>query len=77
MDNDNVKEFTQPQGKQPKTAAQIRAAVEAELSEARLKEGRAKIRAIVVEVNAAKAVVAAKEAQLEAIFEEYSDVITL
>ena len=58
-----------------RTRQSIRAAIETELTEARVKEVRSKLKKLVEELATAKAVVAGKEAEITALFEDYSDVL--
>ena len=72
MADDNVQQIG---GKPPRTKESLVKAVENELSEARLKEFRGKLKQLVVDRDAAKKVLAAKEAEIDALCEDYSDVI--
>ena len=74
-DNDNVKEIPQQQQKGPRTRASIRKAIEGELTEAKVKEVKAKLKKLVEDLAAAKRVVAAKEAEIESLFEDYADIL--
>jgi hypothetical protein len=71
MEDNNVKEI-KPGGR---TRDSIRKAIEGELTEAKLKEVKAKLKQLVTELASAKKVVAAKEAEINALFEDYADVI--
>jgi len=58
-----------------RTRASLRTAIEAELTEAKVKEARSKLKKLVEELAAAKAVVAAKEQEIANLFEDYADVL--
>lgn len=58
-----------------RTRASIRKAIESELTETKIKEVRGKLKQLVTELATAKNVVRAKEAEIEALFEDYADVI--
>lgn len=62
-------------GKGLRTKASLIKAIEGELAEARLKEFRAKLKALVIEREAAAAVLRGKEDQITDLAEQYSDVI--
>lgn len=72
-DEDNVKDA--PQGKQPRSAADIRKSIETQLRDARVKEATDKAKKLVSELVAAKKVVSSKEDELAQMFAEYDDVI--
>jgi hypothetical protein len=69
-ENDNVTPM-----KGGRTRASLRAAIESELTETRVKEARGKLKKLVEELAAAKAVVTAKEAEIANLFEDYADVL--
>jgi hypothetical protein len=71
MDEQNVKEI-KPGGR---TRESIRKAIESELTETKLKEVKGKLKQLVTELAQAKSVVAAKEAEIQALFEDYADVL--
>jgi hypothetical protein len=71
MDDTNVKEIKAG----GRTRESVRKAIEGELTEARLKEVRSKLKGLVTELAQAKSVVAAKEAEIQALFEDYADVL--
>lgn len=58
-----------------RTKATVRKAIEGEITEARIKEAKGKLKQLVLDLAAAKKVVKAKEDEIDAIFEEYGDVI--
>jgi hypothetical protein len=58
-----------------RTRQSLRTAIEAELTEAKVKEARSKLKKLVEELAAAKAVVAAKEQEIANLFEDYADVL--
>jgi hypothetical protein len=60
---------------QQRTRASIRKAIEGELTEAKLKEVKAKLKTLITELRAAESVVAAKEAEIEALYDQYTDII--
>jgi hypothetical protein len=68
--DDNVKEI-----RPGRTKESLRRAIEGELTEAKVKEVRTKLKKLVEELAAAKRVVAAKESEIEALFSDYADVI--
>jgi len=59
-----------------RTKESMRKAIEGELTEAKIKELRAKLKKLIEELAAAKRVVAAKEGEIEALYGEYTDVIS-
>jgi hypothetical protein len=67
----NVKEI----GKSGRTKDSLRKAIEGELTEAKVKEVRGKLKQLIVDLAAAKKVVQAKEEEIESLFEDYADVI--
>lgn len=71
--DDNVKEL--PQAKPSRSRESLRRSIEGELTEAKVKEVRGKLKKLVEELAAAKRVVVAKEKEIEQLFEEYSDVL--
>jgi hypothetical protein len=62
-------------GKTPRTRASIVKAIEGELAAARLKEATGKIKSKVIELNAAKAIVAGLEEEIATIMDDYADVL--
>jgi hypothetical protein len=58
-----------------RTRESIRKAIEGELTDSRLKEVRSKLKQLVTELASAKKVVEAKEAEINALFEDYADVL--
>ena len=80
MENENKISDEKPeQGPRPikggQTRDSIRKQIEGEIKEARIKEARGKIKSLVDELSKAKAVVSGKEDQIQALFEEYADVL--
>jgi hypothetical protein len=71
--DENTIEIKNP--KTGRTKASIRQAIESELTEAKVKEAKTKLKQLVSELAAAKAVVRAKEAEIDALFEDYADII--
>jgi hypothetical protein len=69
-DNGNIKEI-----RPGRTKESMRRAIEGELTEAKVKEVRTKLKRLIEELAAAKRVVALKEGEIEALFTEYADVI--
>jgi hypothetical protein len=70
-DNNNVREI-----KPGRTKDSMRKAIEGELTEVKIKELRTKLKKLIEELAAAKRVVAAKEGEIEALYGEYTDVIS-
>ena len=69
-ENDNVTPMKAGRSKES-----IRASIVNELAEARLKEFRGKLKTLVVDLTAAQKVVAGKEAEIQALSEDYADVL--
>lgn len=57
-----------------KTSAAMRNSIENELRETKIKEVRGKLKQLIVDLHSAKKVVAAKEAEIDSLIGEYSDV---
>ena len=72
-DTADVKQMPQKQGGRSKDS--IRKSIEGELTEARVKEAKGKLKKLIEELATAKKVVVAKEAEIESVFEDFGDVI--
>jgi hypothetical protein len=62
-------------GKQPRTKSAVLAALENELKDARMKEFKAKLKVLFEARSVAKKVLQAKQDEIDALAEEYSDVL--
>ena len=74
MDDDKVQAIGSG-AKPTRTKDSLVKAIENELSEARLKEFRNKLKQLVVDRDAARKVLLAKEAEIDALADDYADVI--
>ena len=70
MSDENEQKDNVQQMKGPRTKESLRKAVEGELTEARLKEFKGKLKTMLVERDAARKVLDAKEEQIDALAEE-------
>lgn len=61
--------------KGPRTKASLRKAIKGELAKTRIKEFKAKLKTLLIDREAAKKVLAAKDDEIDVLAEQYQDVI--
>lgn len=73
MSNEDHKDATEPKGKQKKTPEAIRAGIEAQLHNQKMKDVEGKARKIVEAITSTRALLVSQEAELAQLWEDNPD----